>query len=178
MYPDVIPKIKNLCIMGGNIRAGGNVSMCAEFNFWYDPEAAHITITESTCPVYILPWEPCSKACRAMPHKTWRIDILGAVSNEIVDVMNLIEENHHFQKNFNPCDAFLIACIFFPQILTETEKLYAAIELTGTHTRGEMIVDDRGLDIHKPNCFIIKDFNVESFKKLLLWVVGHDVDFQ
>ena len=37
----------------------GNYSRAAEFNFYADPEAAHIVLTKSKCPITILPWEPC-----------------------------------------------------------------------------------------------------------------------
>ncbi|KAJ1815486.1 Uridine nucleosidase 1 [Coemansia sp. RSA 2599] len=43
VYPEVIPRIKTLSIMGGAVR-GGNVSDAAEFNIYCDPEAAHIVV--------------------------------------------------------------------------------------------------------------------------------------
>jgi purine nucleosidase len=40
--PDVLPKIRQLVIMGGAMREGGNYSPSAEFNILVDPHAAHI----------------------------------------------------------------------------------------------------------------------------------------
>ena len=40
--PDVVPKIRQLVIMGGAMREGGNYSPSAEFNILVDPEAADI----------------------------------------------------------------------------------------------------------------------------------------
>ncbi len=40
LRPDLAPRIKRLVFMGGNARVGGNVTPYAEFNFFYDPEAA------------------------------------------------------------------------------------------------------------------------------------------
>ncbi|RWS18217.1 pyrimidine-specific ribonucleoside hydrolase RihB-like protein, partial [Leptotrombidium deliense] len=51
--------VKELYILGGNIDALGNVTPAAEFNFCFDPEAAHITLKNSQCPVTIIPWEIC-----------------------------------------------------------------------------------------------------------------------
>ena len=44
MKPDIETKIKRIVFMGGNIRVPGNASNAAEFNFWFDPEAARIVL--------------------------------------------------------------------------------------------------------------------------------------
>ncbi|MFN7924794.1 MAG: nucleoside hydrolase [Bryobacteraceae bacterium] len=38
--PAIASRIEKLVIMGGNVRVKGNVTPAAEFNFWFDPEAA------------------------------------------------------------------------------------------------------------------------------------------
>ena len=43
--PDVLPKIRQLVIMGGAMREGGNYSPSAEFNILVDPHAADIVFT-------------------------------------------------------------------------------------------------------------------------------------
>ncbi len=40
--PDVLPKIKEIVLMGGAMREGGNVTPSAEYNIYVDPHAAHI----------------------------------------------------------------------------------------------------------------------------------------
>ncbi len=44
LRPDLGPKIKSLVFMGGNARVPGNVTPFAEFNFWFDPEAAQAVL--------------------------------------------------------------------------------------------------------------------------------------
>ena len=44
MKPEIETKIKRIVFMGGNIRVAGNASNAAEFNFWFDPEAARIVL--------------------------------------------------------------------------------------------------------------------------------------
>jgi len=44
LRPDLGKMIKRLVFMGGNARVGGNVTRFAEFNFWFDPEAARAVI--------------------------------------------------------------------------------------------------------------------------------------
>jgi inosine-uridine nucleoside N-ribohydrolase len=44
MKPDIETKIRRIVFMGGNLKAPGNASPAAEFNFWFDPEAARIVL--------------------------------------------------------------------------------------------------------------------------------------
>ena len=44
--------------MGGTSKAEGNMTPNTEFNFWYDPEAAHIVL-KSFKNIRIIPWETC-----------------------------------------------------------------------------------------------------------------------
>jgi inosine-uridine nucleoside N-ribohydrolase len=44
LKPEVETEIKQIVFMGGNIRVAGNASPAAEFNFWFDPEAARIVL--------------------------------------------------------------------------------------------------------------------------------------
>ncbi len=47
--PEISENIKEIIYMGGNIRAPGNVTAAAEFNWWFDAEAAAI-VPFRTCP--------------------------------------------------------------------------------------------------------------------------------
>ena len=44
LRPDIETKIKRIVFMGGNYKVPGNASPMAEFNFWFDPEAARIVL--------------------------------------------------------------------------------------------------------------------------------------
>jgi inosine-uridine nucleoside N-ribohydrolase len=44
LKPEIETKIKRLVFMGGNLHVAGNASPLAEFNFWFDPEAARIVL--------------------------------------------------------------------------------------------------------------------------------------
>ncbi|KAG5682915.1 hypothetical protein PVAND_012233 [Polypedilum vanderplanki] len=174
MYPEISTKIKNLYIMGGNHQGIGNSSRTAEFNFHFDPESARIVLDESKCSVLILPWEPCLKACFATPHKEWRFKVLNSINNEIIEFMDKIEIDVQFRKSFCPCDAYLVCCFIFPKMIKKVSEFNVNIELSGEFTRGQMVLDHKLL--MKPNATIIEEFDVEMFKKILLWVCGHEID--
>lgn len=44
MKPEIETRIKRIVFMGGNVHVPGNASPAAEFNFWFDPEAARIVL--------------------------------------------------------------------------------------------------------------------------------------
>src|SRR5215470_13970994 len=44
LRPDIETKIKRIVFMGGNVGVPGNTTQAAEFNFWFDPEAARIVL--------------------------------------------------------------------------------------------------------------------------------------
>ncbi|GIF98594.1 nucleoside hydrolase [Catellatospora citrea] len=45
MYPQVAARLERLVVMGGSI-GEGNMTPAAEFNVWFDPEAAHRVLTD------------------------------------------------------------------------------------------------------------------------------------
>ncbi|XDV30813.1 hypothetical protein PO909_033652, partial [Leuciscus waleckii] len=55
--PSFPKKLKGLYIMGGNTDSRGNTTVCGEYNFAADPEAAYIVLNEFICPIYIATWE-------------------------------------------------------------------------------------------------------------------------
>lgn len=197
LYPDISSKLKNLWMMGGNHLGRGNVSKCAEFNFWVDPEAAHIVFAESKCKIFVFPWEPCISGGALMPFDGWRIDVLSSNNNKLTNLLDPVEIKAYREKlpNWTPCDNFLASCFICPKLIAKSEKVNITVELTvkfyndalsitkcrlrinliilqGNHTRGLMVIDH--LKKSKPNAVVIEKIDVDLFKKFMLWVCHHD----
>ncbi|KPA90713.1 nucleoside hydrolase [Pseudomonas asplenii] len=58
--PDIVPLIKRIVYMGGAIEVPGNTTPAAEFNWWFDPEAARIVL-RSPIEHVIFPNDVCEK---------------------------------------------------------------------------------------------------------------------
>jgi len=58
--PEIVPLIKRIVYMGGAIEIPGNTTPAAEFNWWFDPEAARIVLREPIEHV-IFPNDVCEK---------------------------------------------------------------------------------------------------------------------
>ena len=173
LYPGISDRIREIHIMGGNYKGVGNVTRSAEFNFWMDPEAANIVLAESMCPVYIFPWESCLEAGLGMHFEDWRINVLAKNKNPLTNLLDPIEKKayQNVLEWWTPCDAFSVACFMLPQLITKMSNCHVTVELTGAHTRGQMIIDHTRKE--KPNAHVIETIDVELFKKLMLWVCDH-----
>jgi pyrimidine-specific ribonucleoside hydrolase len=55
LHPEVVGRIRQIIFMGGSATVG-NATPVAEFNFWHDPEAAHIVLT-SGVPLTMYGWD-------------------------------------------------------------------------------------------------------------------------
>jgi inosine-uridine nucleoside N-ribohydrolase len=81
LHPDLEPKIKRIVFMGGNVHVPGNASAAAEFNFWFDPEAAQMVFRSRIPEKVMFPLDICN---RAVLDKA-RFDQIVAVSTSITD---------------------------------------------------------------------------------------------
>ncbi len=68
LYPDLESQIKRIVFMGGNVHVGGNASKAAEFNFWFDPEAAQIVLRSKIPEKIMFPLDICNQAVITKRH--------------------------------------------------------------------------------------------------------------
>jgi inosine-uridine nucleoside N-ribohydrolase len=66
--PEIAGKIKRLVFMGGSARAGGNVTKQAEFNFWFDPEAARTVLRSAIKEKVMFGLDICNRAVLTKAH--------------------------------------------------------------------------------------------------------------
>lgn len=62
LHPDLEGKIKRIVFMGGNVHVPGNASAAAEFNFWFDPEAAQAVLRSRIPEKVMFPLDVCNRA--------------------------------------------------------------------------------------------------------------------
>ncbi|GAB0093126.1 uncharacterized protein DMENIID0001_081910 [Sergentomyia squamirostris] len=173
MYPHVALNIKEIYIMGGNSLGVGNITSSAEFNFYADPEAAHIVLGTVKRPMFLMPWESCLED-RIKLTMDWRLNVLGAKTSQIVKFLNAMEKKLYVDfTEWVPCDAFLTAAFLTRNTIVEKiSEWNATVELAGFNTRGQLILDH----LHKKpkNLKIIEKINQETFQDMVLWTAGHD----
>ncbi|MBI3470495.1 MAG: nucleoside hydrolase [Candidatus Solibacter usitatus] len=83
LRPDLETKILRLVFMGGQIRAAGNASRAAEFNFWFDPEAAQAVLRSRIPEKVMFGLDICNQALLTRRH----YDELVSVPTPLTDLI-------------------------------------------------------------------------------------------
>ncbi|TSL16121.1 Type I inositol 3,4-bisphosphate 4-phosphatase [Bagarius yarrelli] len=175
--PTLPEKLKGLYIMGGNTESRGNTTVCGEFNFAADPEAAYIVLNDYLCPTYIacweftclskLPWEFCDVW---LALNTTKAQFMKKIFQHSID----ISKNERIIKEqvsgtgFISCDSYAMAAAIDDTFIIESDHKVVTVELTGKHTRGMMVVDHLDLLKATHKVHIMKKVNLEKFKELMM----------
>ncbi len=145
--PDIAAKIGTLVIMGGNVHVPGNASKSAEFNFWFDPEAAQIVLRSAIPKKILFPLDVCNNA-----HLTKAIfDRVVSVKTSITDLYREDFGNRYpgFLKNPNAesslWDELATAGLIDPKLITRTETAWLDIDTTFGPSYGAVEPLDRTL---------------------------------
>jgi inosine-uridine nucleoside N-ribohydrolase len=130
LRPDVESRIAALVFMGGNVRVGGNASKSAEFNFWFDPEAAQVVMRSAIPKKVMFGLDVCNN-----------VKLTRAVFDEVVAVNTPITELYRddfgngypgFLKKPDASgylwDELAAASLIEPSIVTRTESMHLDVE--------------------------------------------------
>jgi len=167
--PEVLSRVKDFFIMGGNTEGMGNVSMAAEYNFHIDPEAASLVLKSIKCPTYIAAWE----LCRKYVHLTldWRKKNLGHLTTESAKLMNKLEQvwfgNYLWEDQWMLADQLAMTAALYRESMQKTTVCHAEVELGGHLTRGMMVLDKQPIRATEPNVIIIDQLDETLIQKSL-----------
>ncbi|WP_196592323.1 pyrimidine-specific ribonucleoside hydrolase RihA [Pectinatus frisingensis] len=169
VYPELKEKIERIVFMGGAMGLG-NWEPSVEFNVFVDPEAAKIVL-DSGIPLTMAPLNVTHKAQILKSE----IDNIGKIGNSVADafagLLKFFEIYHEDPKwgfvgapLHDPCTiAWLIAPDMF-----ESRYLNVDVEIAGTLTKGETVVDYYGLSGRSPNCDVLLNIDRDRFIKLIM----------
>jgi inosine-uridine nucleoside N-ribohydrolase len=111
--------------------------------------------------------------------QAWRFNVLGAIQNTPMDLLNTVEKKVWEKSRFTswiPCDAIIAAALLRPDIVMKSHKCHATVELHGTHTRGQVVIGH--LKVKDPTVHLIEEVDTSLLKTILLWAAGHsDLDY-
>src|SRR5262249_12587990 len=143
IYPEVTAGIERFVFMGGSVLRG-NATAAAEYNIWHDPEAAAVVLD--------------ALAASSIPVTMYSLDVFYgplATPSDADRLAGLDDPGAQLAAGFLPFglerygtdaatigDAGAVCAVADPGGL-RTQRLPVRVELAGTWTRGQTVVDQR-----------------------------------
>ena len=139
--PRIIPKIQEIVLMGGAYSIG-NFTPSAEFNFYADPEAAHVVFT-SGAPIVMMGLDLTNQTiCTKDIIK--RMEAIGNKASALFsDIMNFVlkSQKEAFGLDGGPLhDATCIAYLTEPSLFT-VKSMYTEIDIKSELCYGRSVCD-------------------------------------
>jgi inosine-uridine nucleoside N-ribohydrolase len=145
MRPDIETKIKRIVFMGGNIRVAGNATPAAEFNFWFDPEAARIVLRSRIPKKMMFGLDICNLA----KIRKAEFDQIAAVHTPITDLFREDLGNRYpgFLKKPDATgymwDSLAAAFLLDPDFVSKSESRFLDVQTTWGQFYGSTTPLDR-----------------------------------
>lgn len=168
--PDIATKVKDCYIMGGAACTVGNITPAAEYNIWFDPEAAHI-VFHSGMPMLMVGWEHCRGRCalddadmaavRSMdtPFAHFTLDCNRDALKASVEWLG--------EPGLTLPDPVTMAIALDPAVCTKRSKHYVDVETHSDLTRGMTVVDHLGVTNKPANLDVCWEIDVDRWKDTL-----------
>lgn len=166
--PDFTSNLKSIVIMGGNYKGIGNVTPVAEFNFYCDPEAANIVVSEARCNVVMVPWETTMDYGIQWELYKELVETSTSKGKFFKDVTRLHYELHTEEYDaYIDCDFLPAAVALYPHCVDTSEDFFLAVESTGEMTKGLTILLREPTDTtDRRKTQVIKTMNYEFLNML------------
>jgi len=158
--PRIVQAVREVIIMGGALRVGGNTTSLAEFNFFVDPHAAHIVL-HSGMPITLLPWDITRDVLLMQEDVDRLLKIDSPISRFIADTTRFYMEFHLACFGYAGCsinDPAALALAFMPD-LARTEPMYIDIELSSELTIGKTVIGYVGNTLADPDAHDMLGFD-------------------
>ena len=166
--PEIVPKIREIVLMGGGFFEGGNITPTAEFNIFVDPEAAQ-AVFASGIPIVVHPLDVTHKALttakrveqfRQMGTK------VGTATAQLLDFFERFDEEKYGTDGGPLHDPNVIAYLLKPELYSG-RHCNVEIETGSDLTLGMTVVDWWGVTKRKPNALVLRDMDHDGFFDLL-----------
>jgi purine nucleosidase len=161
--PQTMSSIKEIVMMGGAIKAPGNINRVAEFNFFVDPEAADIVFRFPVAKS-IVPLDVCNKIRFSLA------DFAAVTKGRLRDI--LVKMAEPYIRSIAADEGIDAAPLYDPLTIfylispesCETVRCHIAIEREGLLTRGMSVADLRGKPECEANTTVVDSVDEKTFR--------------
>jgi len=167
--PGILPKIREIVLMGGAMREAGNTTPSAEFNILEDPDAAHIVMLCGR-PLTIVPLDVTHQALVSKDRIEQIRELHTPVGTAVVGMMEFFNrfDSEKYGSDGAPLhDPCTIAYLLEPELF-EGKMCNVEIETDSTLTRGHTSVDFWGITDRVRNANWLYKIDADGFFELLI----------
>ena len=171
--PRIVPRIKEIVLMGGGFFEGGNVTPTAEFNIYVDPHAADIVLN-SGVPIVMLPLDCTHKALTTAKRTKAFRDLGTRVGTAVAEMLEFFErfDEQKYGTDGGPLhDPCVIAYLLDPGLFNG-RYCNVTVETASELTMGMTVADWWGVTKRPKNATFIGDVDHDGFFKLLTERIG------
>ncbi|OTO71212.1 MULTISPECIES: ribosylpyrimidine nucleosidase [unclassified Enterococcus] len=167
MEPLIIPKIKEIVLMGGAYGTG-NFTPSAEFNIFADPEAAHVVFT-SGAPIVMMGLDLTNQTLCTL-EIIERMEAVENVAGKLFgDIMRFTLKSQFecFGLEAGPLhDATCVGYLISPEAF-ETQEMYVEVDSNRGPCYGRTVCDELNVLEQKANAKVGKKIDTETFWDLV-----------
>jgi len=171
--PEILPKIKEIVLMGGAMREGGNTSPCAEFNILVDPDAAQI-VMRCGRPLTIVPLDVTHQALVTRDRLEHFRQLNSPTGDAIVGMMeffNRFDSEKYGSQGAPLHDPCTIAYLLKPELF-KGKSCNVEVETESLLTLGHTAVDFWGVTNRERNANWLYEVDADGFFALLIERLG------
>jgi purine nucleosidase len=171
--PDIIPRIKEIVLMGGGCFEGGNTTPAAEFNIYVDPQAAKI-VFGAGIPITQVPLDLSHQMLSSNARVAAFRDLgnrAGVATAEMLEFFERFDEKKYGWEGGPLHDPCVIAWLLDPTLF-EGRMCNVEIETDSELTIGMTVVDYWGVTKRPKNVMYLRSGDADGFYKLLAERIG------
>ena len=162
LHPEIAGKIKRLVFMGGAVHQPGPDHRAAEFNFWFDPEAASMVLRSSIPQKIMFGLDICDRAPLDKAH----YDQIAAKKTPLTALYR-DDIGRRFKKNpdakFLVWDCLAAAYLVDPSFVTKKETSYLDVQTVFGRDYGAVIPLDKSLSPDATPVAVMLDLDFPKF---------------
>lgn len=154
-HPEIVPLVKEVIYMGGAIDIPGNTTPAAEFNWWFDPESARITLRTPFAKQVVVPLDIAEEVFYT------KAEYDRIVNGADTPLTQMFRDLHGPRFENNPestsfvWDALTAGIFLDPQIATVVEERYVDVDVLYGPDYGRSVGygESRNRDLDNPEDF-------------------------
>jgi purine nucleosidase len=167
--PDLGELLDSVWVMGGNVNCLGNVTPAAEYNFWVDPDAAKMVMTELD--TVLFDWGLTVRDTVFDAETLARIESMGTTYADFytevsAQVRRFNRESFGEDMTTQP-DSAVVAGLVEPELIQESHTYHVDVDEREGLTRGYAAVDEDGVGDGTPRTEVVESLDADGFERLL-----------